>query len=130
MAKFAKIDLTINELELLDDGQEWWNDGDDVSLGGYLPEDEDDNPAFALAVNGEENDSWASWADLPPDIQERLTNEGRGLPRGRAGGRPSLDVERHNITITSDLWQKAERIGDGNASEGIRKALEVYRATD
>lgn len=41
-------------------------------------------------------------------------------------GRPSLDVERHNITITRALWQKADLIGEGNASDGIRKALEAY----
>jgi hypothetical protein len=43
-------------------------------------------------------------------------------------GRPSLDVERHNITITRSLWQKAEQIGGGNASDGIRKALEEWTA--
>ncbi len=46
--------------------------------------------------------------------------------RRNLGGRPSLDVKRHNITITDELWQKAEMIGGGNASDGIRKAIEAY----
>lgn len=48
------------------------------------------------------------------------------VPRGRNGGRPSLDVERRSITITPELWQKAEQIGGGNASEGIRQALGAH----
>lgn len=52
-----------------------------------------------------------------------------GQPRGRNGGRPQIADEpqrRHNITISDSLWQRAEQIGDGNASDGIRRALEVY----
>lgn len=41
-------------------------------------------------------------------------------------GRPSLNVKRINITITEELKQKAEQIGEGNVSDGIRQALEAW----
>ncbi len=40
-------------------------------------------------------------------------------------GRPSemQDGKRRNIYIDADSWEAAIRLGNGNASEGIRKAL-------
>lgn len=55
-------------------------------------------------------------------VDERL-----GLPRGRNGGRNPIGdgpMERHNIMISASLWRKAAELGDGNASEGVRLALE------
>lgn len=49
------------------------------------------------------------------------------IPRGRYGGRNPIGdepMERHNIMISADLWRKAAELGDGNASEGVRLALE------
>jgi hypothetical protein len=63
----------------LDDGQEWYERGDIVTLGGYLPDD-DENPGFDLAVNptkydpGTTHDSWICWLDMVPALQERLRN--------------------------------------------------------
>lgn len=51
------------------------------------------------------------------------------IPRGREGGRNPIGDElmmRRQITINDSLWNKAERVGDGNASDGIRRALEAY----
>lgn len=60
-------------------------------------------------------------------VDERL---GEIVPRGRNGGRNPIGdepMERHSITINATLWQKAEQIGDGKASDGIRKALEAWQ---
>jgi hypothetical protein len=40
-------------------------------------------------------------------------------------GRPKImeDARRRNISIDDASWEIAQRLGDGNASEGIRKAL-------
>lgn len=40
-------------------------------------------------------------------------------------GRPKImeDARRRNISIDDASWEIARRLGDGNASEGIRKAL-------
>lgn len=51
------------------------------------------------------------------------------VARGREGGRNPIGEEpmrRRQITINDSLWEKAERIGDGKASEGIRRALEEF----
>ncbi len=45
----------------------------------------------------------------------------------RPVGRPALNVKRIAITLTAELRQKAEQIGGGNASDGIRKALEAWQ---
>lgn len=40
-------------------------------------------------------------------------------------GRPSvIDGKRRNVFIDDLSWQRAQKLGDGNASEGIRRALE------
>ena len=54
-------------------------------------------------------------------------------PRGREGGRnpinPDEPMQRHQIRINDSLWDKAVEIGDGNASNGIRQALEQWDAS-
>jgi hypothetical protein len=59
-----------------------------------------------------------------------VSNSKRGGPRDGAGA-PIKDpggekTKRKNISILPSLEAKAERIGGGNASEGIRLALEAY----
>lgn len=59
-----------------------------------------------------------------------MKKENRGGPREGAG-RPRQEEgtqKRTNITISDRLKQKAKNIGDGNISNGIRKALESYDA--
>lgn len=49
------------------------------------------------------------------------------IMRGRDGGRNPIGDEpmkRRQIQIPNALWEKARSLGDGNASAGIRKALE------
>lgn len=41
-------------------------------------------------------------------------------------GRPTtIDGKRRNVFIDDLSWQRAQKLGDGNASEGIRRALEM-----
>ena len=65
------------------------------------------------------------------------TEEGSGYRDGFAGkapeglgpGRPMMEVEpqkRRNISLSDAHAEKAERIGDGNISEGIRRAIDSY----
>ena len=44
-------------------------------------------------------------------------------------GRPKLEKgkqHRRNVTLSDRLIKKAKQIGQGNISEGIRRALEAY----
>jgi hypothetical protein len=47
--------------------------------------------------------------------------DGAGRPRMEKGTQ-----SRRNITLSDRLAKKAKRIGNGNISEGIRRALETY----
>ncbi len=49
------------------------------------------------------------------------TREGAGRPRMEKGKQT-----RRNITLSDRLIAKAQKIGDGNISEGIRRALEAF----
>lgn len=41
-------------------------------------------------------------------------------------GRPvTVEGKRRNVFIDDLSWQRAQKLGDGNASEGIRRALEM-----
>ncbi len=53
----------------------------------------------------------------------------RGGPREGAG-RPRQEEgiqKRRNISLSDRLTEKAKNIGEGNVSDGIRKAIEAYR---
>lgn len=57
-----------------------------------------------------------------------MKKETRGGPREGAG-RPRLEAEpqrRHNIMLSDAVADKARKLGNGNLSAGIRKALEEY----
>jgi hypothetical protein len=59
-----------------------------------------------------------------------MKKENRGGLREGAG-RPRIEKgtqSRRNITLSDRLVKKAKRIGNGNISEGIRKALDAYDA--
>lgn len=43
--------------------------------------------------------------------------------------KPREKADKHNITIENSYWDFAKKYGDGNASEGIRKALYVVYKT-
>lgn len=66
------------------------------------------------------------WGEPIGTVTVRGPNTTYYVFRRNPVGRPSLNVKRINITITEDLQQKAERIGEGNVSDGIRKALEAW----
>ena len=38
-------------------------------------------------------------------------------------GRPSIGVKSHTVTLTDAEWDALKAVGDGNASDGIRKLL-------
>lgn len=57
-----------------------------------------------------------------------MSKAARGGPREGAG-RPRIEKaeqKRRNITLSDRLAKKAKKIGNGNISEGIRKALDEY----
>jgi hypothetical protein len=57
-----------------------------------------------------------------------MKKESRGGHRNGAG-RPRMEKQkqmRRNIMISDRLIEKAKKIGEGNISDGIRKALEVF----
>ena len=57
-----------------------------------------------------------------------MKKENRGGPREGAG-RPRIekgDQKRRNISLSDRLAEKAKKIGNGNISEGIRKALDAF----
>lgn len=60
------IILDEHEMTLLDDGQEWYEPGDDVLLAGSVPTEAHPNPPFTLEVNDEIRcDNWMHWSDAP-----------------------------------------------------------------
>lgn len=71
---FKQLHLTSDDLTQLDDGQEWWKEGDAVTLGGYMPDENNPNPGLDLAVNETIHDNWTTWDDLPENIRTRLEN--------------------------------------------------------
>lgn len=46
-------------------------------------------------------------------------------PTPKPKGRPAMGVERHNISLTPDDWQRLCDLGDGSPSAGIRVLLET-----
>lgn len=57
-----------------------------------------------------------------------MKKENRGGSREGAG-RPRKESEpqkRRNISLSDRLAEKAKQIGNGNISDGIRKALEAF----
>lgn len=74
-ADYRIMTLTNDELHALDDGQEWWRNGDTVELEGYLQSDSIFAGMLQLTVNGYTHDNWISWDDLAeqfPIIHARL----------------------------------------------------------
>lgn len=59
-----------------------------------------------------------------------MKKENRGGSR-KGAGRPRLERQkqtRRNITLSDRRTEKAKKIGNGNVSEGIRKALDAFGA--
>ena len=49
--------------------------------------------------------------------------------RPGSGRKPIADrTEAKSVKLTPDQWEKARQIGSGNMAEGIRKALDAFRA--
>jgi len=78
LRRFVYTTITIDEADMraLDPAQEFLEPGDDVLLGGYVPEPGPlgsmANPAFDLIVNGVARYNWRHWDDLPTQVQDRL----------------------------------------------------------
>jgi hypothetical protein len=72
--RWAIILLTPEEMDEIDDGQEWYKPGDTVCLSGWIDADTHDGTLdLAVAVNdGTTHDNWTTMADLPPHIRQRL----------------------------------------------------------
>lgn len=82
------------------------------SVGGY---------SFRVLIGGE----ILPFYDYPTDLADARKTLGL-----RAAGRPAemSDGARRNIYIDDASWEIAQRLGGGNASEGIRKALAIADA--
>ena len=73
-SQFVNVTLTEQEMAELDDGQGWYEAGDAVVIGGYLPTDDEINPAFSLSVNGEAVcENWIFWYNVPDSVKARLS---------------------------------------------------------
>ena len=60
--------------------------------------------------------------------KQRLRSRARRarLSTGRPAGRPAMDepLEKATVTLRASDIAKAERLGDGNVSAGVREALD------
>jgi hypothetical protein len=53
---------------------------------------------------------------------------GHGGAREGAGRKPvALKTVMKSVKLTPELWDRARRIGEGNAAEGIRQALRKWK---
>lgn len=109
---FKSVILSARDLARLDDGQEWWVAGDEVILGGYLPDEDNESPEFQLSVNGETHDNWIRWSQMPSWLKQKFR-----------AGRPALNVKPHTVTISDEHYAHLKKRGDGHASAGIRKII-------
>jgi hypothetical protein len=74
---FRSINLTAEEMALLDDGRKWWDSDSDCWLGGHISSDWQSSPEpcnLDLAVDGETHDNWTAVHLLPESIRQRLIN--------------------------------------------------------
>jgi len=64
-----------------------------------------------------------------PRVAPRSSKQMPEIKRGP--GRPKLaaaeKAKRRNLSITDDTLARAKQIGEGNASEGIRRAVAAYK---
>jgi len=64
---------------------------------------------------------------LIAQIEKGATEKSTHGGRGRGGGRPRLDgdaqAKRINVSLDQATIDRAREIGDGNLSEGIRRAV-------
>lgn len=51
----------------------------------------------------------------------------RGGAREGAGRKPMPKAIMKSVKLTAEQWERAREIGDGNAAEGIRRAIERYK---
>jgi hypothetical protein len=57
-----------------------------------------------------------------------IWNEHGGARNG-AGRKPvAPKTVMKSVKLTPDLWERAQRIGEGNAAEGIRRALKRWKS--
>lgn len=72
------------------------------------------------------HECYFSMADV---LREKATHGGK---RTGAGRKPlgEISTERGSVTLLPAQWELAELIGDGNASEGIRRALDAWRDSE
>lgn len=72
---YVGVTLTEEEMVQLDDGQNWYKPGDEVIIGGRVPEPDDTRAApFDLNVNGENTcDGWIFWHEIPENIKKRMS---------------------------------------------------------
>ena len=72
--QFVNVTLTEQEMADLADGFDWYQANDAAVIGGYLPTNDNPNPAFSLSVNGETAcESWIFWSDIPESVKARLS---------------------------------------------------------
>jgi hypothetical protein len=59
---------------------------------------------------------------------ERGNKSKHGGAREGAGRKPvALKTVMKSVKLTPELWGLAQRIGEGNAAEGIRRALRMWK---
>lgn len=128
-----------------------------LSLPGKVRASDVRGPALLVAVLGWQVLEGKRWRVMqvqkinPPDVRKLLLDAGlpdedpinfavvlaRAPRSDRAGGArgavgrkllvPGEETEAHSITLPASVWREIERIGEGNRSEGVRRALEIRR---
>lgn len=70
-----------------------------------------------------------TWIALPGARGDGYRDGFAGQPPKRAPGRPTtLGAKPRNVTLDDDRVAFAKQLGDGNLSEGIRRALDLTKA--
>lgn len=91
------------------------------SLNGIYFEIEDgDSPSFEAGTNAENNPDYVR-------LYNAIFRQSGDVPEKRPVGRPA-EMEggkRRNPYLSDAEWELAKRLGDGNASKGIQKALKL-----
>jgi hypothetical protein len=90
---------------------------------------------MVLVLTPEQAQEWATTAGLKVEsMAQILANAPRsdraGGARGEVGRKPVGGTERArpgSVSLLPDQWALAERLGDGVASVGIRRALDAWR---
>ena len=72
------VSTTLNEEEaieiLADGGFDDTTEADDITVHGYTPDEDNENPTFSISVNDEDTGYEVAWLELPATVREYFSN--------------------------------------------------------